>query len=528
MNKRFFVLLLGIILVASFCFVANADNGEQKSGLFTYKLKGNGTAIITKMDWANNKNADVYVPRMVDGYTVTEIGEYAFSDQEKTQDFDTKVGQGVVVILPDTISVIGEKAFFCTNVTSVSIPASVQFIGSGAFAGCPNIKQYALEPGNPIYTTIDGVLYNKTNKELVSVPFGYPDFDKKAFSIPEGIASIGDYAFAGLECGEGDNKEVIIPHSVTNIGNYSFYKFDTHYRYNRGEHVLDIKNVVKIGEGAFKEAKIGKIVTENIKEIGNNAFENACVDFEEGQVDIWPFKMVQIIGDGAFRDCLFMIETNMYKKTPNCSIELPETLRDLGKYAFYGFSTNHDVDCSITVSCPKLTKIPEYAFYHCCAKRMSLSGNSLDEIGDYALSHIGVEENNNYLNFDEVSFYLSPSIEKIGDHAFDYSSVKISFGESSNLKTIGAYAFDHVYFWTNGGKFTLPDGVEEIGDNCMNMYELKTIVIPSSVKKIGSSICDRSETTLEVEAGSYAYLYAYENGYPFVISGNEDTSWLNN
>lgn len=58
---------------------AAAVGGQQ--GAFTYELKGNGTAVITKFDWDKHTGGDVYVPRSIDGYQVTTIGKLAFTSQ---------------------------------------------------------------------------------------------------------------------------------------------------------------------------------------------------------------------------------------------------------------------------------------------------------------------------------------------------------------------------------------------------------------------------------------------------------------
>ena len=47
------------------------------------------------------------------------------------------------------------------SISSINIPSSVQMIGSEAFTFCYNITQFSVESDNPVYATIDGVLYNK-------------------------------------------------------------------------------------------------------------------------------------------------------------------------------------------------------------------------------------------------------------------------------------------------------------------------------------------------------------------------------
>ena len=133
MRKKWLLTLVGLLVLLTVFSVSALAEGGKQSGLFTYEIKGNGTACITKYDWANNSGQDVYVPRMLDGYTVTEIGDYAFSDESIFSATDIPsgdlLGDEVVIVLPDTVTVIGKQAFFWTKITACNIPASVQKIG---------------------------------------------------------------------------------------------------------------------------------------------------------------------------------------------------------------------------------------------------------------------------------------------------------------------------------------------------------------------------------------------------------------
>jgi len=68
--------------------------------------------------------------------------------------------------------------------------------------------------GNPNYASVDGVLYDKAMTTLVACPAGKPG----AFTIPNSVTAIGDYAFAVCTA----LTSVTIPDSVTTIGNYAF------------------------------------------------------------------------------------------------------------------------------------------------------------------------------------------------------------------------------------------------------------------------------------------------------------------
>ena len=63
--------------------------------------------------------------------------------------------------------------------------------------------------------TIDGVLFSKSDKRLVTYPCAFTDSE---YAIPQGITNIGDSAFS---CSDRLTT-VTIPDSVTFIGNEAF------------------------------------------------------------------------------------------------------------------------------------------------------------------------------------------------------------------------------------------------------------------------------------------------------------------
>jgi len=60
--KRLMSLLLSMVLLVTLVPQIAIADGERKNGAFTYKLKGNGTAVITGYDWENNQGKDIYIP----------------------------------------------------------------------------------------------------------------------------------------------------------------------------------------------------------------------------------------------------------------------------------------------------------------------------------------------------------------------------------------------------------------------------------------------------------------------------------
>ena len=137
------------------------------------------------------------------------------------------------VIIPSGVTSIGSWAFgSCTALTGVTIPANVTNIGSGPFAACAKLAAITVDPLNPAYLSVDGVLFNQGMTLLVQYPAGKTG----NYLVPNPVTTIGDNAFdscAGLTgitlggavtaLGQSAFRactglvSVTIPNSVTNV-----------------------------------------------------------------------------------------------------------------------------------------------------------------------------------------------------------------------------------------------------------------------------------------------------------------------
>lgn len=185
-----------------------------------YAISGN-TAYVAS---SPNASGDITIASTYDGYPVTTIGYAAFSGASLTG-----------VTIPNTVTNIAGYAFQdCFSLTSVTIPASVVSIGDAAFEDC-KLTSIAIPAGvisigeqafygyvtsitvaaqNPSFSSLNGVLFNKNQTTLVE----FPNYFATTYAIPNGVTSIGDYAFYGCV----SLTSVIIPNSVTNIGEQAF------------------------------------------------------------------------------------------------------------------------------------------------------------------------------------------------------------------------------------------------------------------------------------------------------------------
>ena len=66
------------------------------------------------------------------------------------------------ITIPDGVTTIREWAFLgCKALQSINIPNSVTTIKSWAFGDCKGLKNINVSEGNPNYTSVNGVLFNK-------------------------------------------------------------------------------------------------------------------------------------------------------------------------------------------------------------------------------------------------------------------------------------------------------------------------------------------------------------------------------
>jgi hypothetical protein len=117
------------------------------------------------------------------------------------------IGNSVISIEYDAFS-------HCTSLTNVTIGNSVTSIGDWAFDFCTSLTAITVDTNNPTYSSLAGVLFNKSQTTLIAYPGDYAG----SYTVPNRVTSFGVGVFA--DCTSLTN--VTIGNSVTNIGGYAF------------------------------------------------------------------------------------------------------------------------------------------------------------------------------------------------------------------------------------------------------------------------------------------------------------------
>lgn len=117
--------------------------------------------------------------------------------------------------VPDGTRSIGGSGFEgCSQISSISIPGSVESIVTYAFDYCDNLSSITVDEDNPVYSSCDGILFDKCHKALIRCPEGFTG----SYTVPDSVSVIEYAAFArckGLE-------SLVMPDSVTSIRFHAF------------------------------------------------------------------------------------------------------------------------------------------------------------------------------------------------------------------------------------------------------------------------------------------------------------------
>jgi hypothetical protein len=183
---------------------------------------------------------------------VTSIGERAFESCEKLQTVNTlgsitSISPSLFnnckaltsIIIPQTVENIGYSAFnYCKSLSSIIIPEGVKEIEGFVFQSCTALTELyisstvsSIDPSatrengllniivsddNNTYSSIDGVLFNKTKTTLIKYA---KDSIQPTYVTPTGVTAIGGGAF--YDC--TSLSSVIISEGVTEVKERAFY-----------------------------------------------------------------------------------------------------------------------------------------------------------------------------------------------------------------------------------------------------------------------------------------------------------------
>lgn len=152
---------------------------EEKRTLvnaYKYIVLENGTAEINEYV---GKDTSIIIPKEIDGYTVTNIGEGAFDCCRKLES----------VTIPETIKNIDDYAFIrCDNLKEVNLANGVERIGSAAFYDCVRLSKINLS--DSIIEIEDSAFENCNSLTEIRLPNQLTKISEETFKLCENLISI--------------------------------------------------------------------------------------------------------------------------------------------------------------------------------------------------------------------------------------------------------------------------------------------------------------------------------------------------
>ena len=468
-----------------------------KKGTLTIKGKG---AMPAKMKFRKNKK----IKKVIIKKGVTSVSYEAFALCKNLNS----------VTIPSTVKTLGVRSFYGTKLSKVTVPSKTKTIGQGAFGDCKNLKTIVM-PGDfklkldrdsddriwyvtnnesavdtvtfntklklanvsylsannlivakndPLYQSIDGVIYTKDGKGIVRVPQ-----KRTEIKIKEGCTEFNlQSVLYNSTDAEGDDfnscsglKKIIIPASVQSI-NKTKYKTDREDAANMHVNTIEIaakdysaKSLYALGSSLGKEITI------------------------ESLMKLLPDQI-------TYKDHMYITKDHGLLKYDGDeeNVEIPEEITWIAPEAFYKAYSGNTTLKSVKLP-SKITTIEENTFYRCEKLESVVIPDQVTVIESGA--------------FDECqslkSVTFGKSLKEIKDHAFGLTQIR-NFTIPANIQKVGTYAFAAI---KNIGTVTIEGSTKNIAaDAFINSTGIK-LVYKKGIKE--------AQTEL-----SYDYIIARKNG----------------
>ena len=423
----------------------------------------------------------------------------------------------VEIILPDSVTEIGESVFFgcrylkkvenlkniktisnylfyaCSSLQSITIPASVTSIERNAFARCESLKDITIEEPNACFIVENGAIYTANKTTLIAYPTANGNI-----IIPASVNKIGSGSFAGCQ----NLKTLDI------LGNVSIIPNETFFNCEKLESITIPASVTEIGWGAFEYCTSLTSVTysgteemwnEIFIEEGNEVLDNVNITYKN-DVEELPLEVITVTASNAYSTIASLSGRVKVVVEGSCSssdiTEIGEALRN-----------NSDARIILDLSGTNgLTEIPELVFEWCNSLVEISLPDSVTEISWGAFQWCGLRKVANLGNISTIPFgcfwgcgnlesiIIPESVTSIEECVFVGCSklTDINFEGNNFIVEDGTiYSKDKtilVAFPTAKGNITIPDSISKIIGGAFGGTLIENITLPSTIKIIERDI----------------------------------------
>ena len=563
MLSKVLSLTLAAALLLGTIWSGTAFAAETRTeGDYTYTVLGDGTAQITRY---SGTDSELTIPSALGGADVSSVGARAFAgnDDLKRVTFPgtlRTIGEAAFsgcyllesIDFSTGVTEIGRFAFErCTALQTVDIPSNVRTIGEKAFNACPILGAVTLHDGlesmgnrflsgtvvSALYlpsTLVSGSEALAEAELLDSVTFGAElttvpnslfrnNNSIRTLTIPNTVTKLGQSSLSQMHALES----VVIADSVTEMGNDVLYACERLSSVTFGSGITRLpdaalqdcrnlkavvipNNVTDIGNAAFKDcSRLASVTLGNaVTHIGGYAFERTAI----AEITL-PATLTE--GENPFNQCAKLktihlsenattLIRGLFRATAVENVVIPDGVTALPADLFY--------DCQQLqrVTLPAALKsIGSNAFTGCTALETLDIPQSVKTIdynafaGTTALKACTFHEGLQTLKYGIfarsglTSVYI-PKTLSLTESPFAESNITdVTFADGIAALT------DNLF--RSAGKLTevvIPNTVVRIGAGCFRQSNVEAVIIPDSVKTLGSSTFEECDNLCAVKIGA--------------------------
>ena len=272
--------------------------------------------------------------------------------------------------IPSSVKTIGNEAFEGCALMSVRLPASCTSVGANPFVACDALEEIVVDENNMNYTSVDGVLYDKAIRTLISCPAG-----KHSIDMPSSVTKIGEKAIfdcdrltsvrlpascasiVGNPFGSCNSlEELVVDGDNLNFASIDGVLYDKDIRtlmvFPGARHSVDVPpSVTTIGRSAFFSCdSLRSVSMPSVTTLGNAAFYGC------DNLALAEMPKVTMVGDSAFLFCRNLKSVSMPSAVTigedafECldslvSVDIPASVTSIGSHAFYFSDSLTSVHC---------------------------------------------------------------------------------------------------------------------------------------------------------------------------------------
>lgn len=431
----------------------------------TYTLLGDNTYAVSQ--GTENKRI-LFIPSVHNGRAVSKIDANGFSNKNYKW-----------VFMQEGLTTIGNAAFSNhSNLSYISIPASVTGIGHNAFEGCTNIEDIYFKSNSALTSIGNAAFYNCSNFITIDIPSGVASIGANAFQNCSSMSTIdfgSGSALTSINNSTFQNctslYKITIPDQVTSIGANAFngctFLMNVYYSGSMLTHIwnaafynctvlacIDIPtSLTYIGYDAFSYSGLHCITIPNsVISICGNAFAN-CTELTiytsrtsppSGWMSNWNASARPFVrGCNLTSDPSYVVSFTKSAANPTNSSAVNGINNPYRKnYSFDGWYTTSDYSGDRYANIASLPS--EGTFYTKWKTPSCVAEGTLITLADgsqVAVEDLTGEESLLVWNLSTGSFDAAPILFIDSDPYTEYEITHLHFSDGTEVKIIDEHGF---------------------------------------------------------------------------------------